>query len=62
MWRLFSVHSINKTAKIDLQHILVFRDLPYVFAEDLLGLCPDQEVELTFDVVLRMSLISKAPY
>ena len=45
-----------------LKNIVVIREYPCVFPEDLPGLPLDREVKFSIDLVLGTSLVSKAPY
>lgn len=45
-----------------LKDILVIRDFPEVFPEDLPGLSPDREIEFSINLVHVCAPISKAPY
>ena len=44
------------------EDILVVKEFPNMFSEDLPGLPPKREVEFTIDLVLGTGPISKAPY
>lgn len=54
---------IGKSSKeISLQEIPVVREFSDVFAEDLLGLSPDREIEFLVDMLSDIQLISTTPY
>ena len=45
-----------------MDEILVVRDFPYVFPDDIAGLPPNREVEFTIDLILGTEPISIPPY
>jgi len=45
-----------------IENILIIREYPDVFPEDLPGLPPDREVEFSIDLLPGTSPLSKAPY
>ena len=47
---------------LKLDDILVVREFPDVFPEDLRGIPIDREIEFSIDLLPRTSPISKAPY
>ena len=47
---------------LKLDDILVVREFPNVFPEDLSGIAVDREIEFSIDVLLGTSPKSKAPY
>ncbi|GKA51271.1 putative reverse transcriptase domain-containing protein [Tanacetum coccineum] len=54
-----------KTIKVNepkLEDILVARDFPGVFSEDLSGLPPSREVEFRIDLIHGAMLVAKSPY
>ena len=51
----------NMSAK-EIKDILVVREFPDVFPEDLPGLPPNQEIEFTIDVIPGVAPISVPPY
>ncbi|XP_073033835.1 uncharacterized protein [Primulina eburnea] len=61
-WVLAAVIDLNTEMKIEFNEIEVVRDFPDVFADDVLGLPPDREVEFVIDLVPGTAPISKAPY
>ncbi|XP_057969432.1 uncharacterized protein LOC131158558 [Malania oleifera] len=63
-WLASSYASIDyrKREELKLEDIPVIREFSDVFSEDLLGLPPDHEAELTIELTLTMRPISKAPY
>ncbi|GJV24828.1 putative reverse transcriptase domain-containing protein [Tanacetum coccineum] len=52
----------KKSNKKRLEDILVVRDFPKVFPEDLPGLPPIRQVEFQIDLILGTSLVARAPY
>ncbi|XP_050941530.1 uncharacterized protein LOC127149710 [Cucumis melo] len=49
-------------SKLKLEDILVVREFPDVFPEELSGLPPDREIEFSIDLVPGTTPISQAPY
>ena len=47
---------------LKLDDILIVREFPNVFPEDLPGILVDREIEFSIDVLPETSPISKAPY
>ena len=47
---------------MNLEDILMIKEFPDVFPEELLGLPLKGEVDLTIEVLLGTTLISRAPY
>ena len=47
---------------MNLENIPVIREFPDVFPEELLGVPPEREVDLSIEVVQRTTPISRAPY
>ncbi|XP_075518276.1 uncharacterized protein LOC142552386 [Primulina tabacum] len=58
---LASVVDVQKESNLQLQDIVVVKDYPDVFADDVPGLPPDREVEFVIDLIPGTSPISKAP-
>ena len=52
----------SKRGQVDLEDIPMIKEFPYVFPEELLGLPPEREVDLSIEVVHGTNLISRAPY
>ena len=46
----------------DMSKVLIVRDFPDVFSEDLHGVPPERQVEFHIDLVLRVAPIAKALY
>ena len=53
---------MSNESHLKLEDILVVRDFPDVFPNDLSGLSPKSEVEFTIDLVPGTTPISKTPY
>ena len=53
---------VSNESDLKLEDILVVRDFPNVFLDDLPGLPPESEVEFIIDLVLGTVPISKTPY
>ncbi|GKA01148.1 putative reverse transcriptase domain-containing protein [Tanacetum coccineum] len=51
-----------KTKEQKQEEIVVVRDYPEVFPDDLLGLPPNQEIEFCIELVLGAILVAKSPY
>jgi len=49
-------------AKYSLEDILVVREFPYVFPEEIPSMPPPRKVEFWIDLTPKATLISKAPY
>ena len=47
---------------MNFENIPVIREFPNVFPEELPGIPPEREVDLSIEVVQGMTLISRAPY
>ena len=45
-----------------LDEILVVREYPYVFSNDILEFPPEREIEFSIELILEMGPISIAPY
>ena len=58
----FLAYMVCNENKVRLEDILIVRDFPDVFPNDLPGLPPDREVEFIIDLVPRIAPISKVPY
>jgi hypothetical protein len=54
--------SLNATKAILMEEIMVVRDFPDVFPEDLLGMPLDRDIEFIVDLVPGTAPISKRPY
>ena len=52
----------SKREQANLENILVIREFPDVFPEELPGVPPEREVDLSIEVVQGTTLISRAPY
>ena len=52
----------SKREQVNLENILVIREFPDVFPEELPGVPPEREVDLSIDVVQRTTPISRTPY
>ena len=52
----------SKRGKIELENILVVKDFPDVFLEELPGIPPVREVDLFFEILPGTTPTSKAPY
>ena len=53
---------MSNESDLKLEDILVVRNFPDVFPEELSSLPPEMEVEFTIDLVLGTTPISKTPY
>ena len=51
----------SKRGQVDVEKIPVVREFPDVFPKELLGIPPEREVDLSIDIVLGTTPISKAP-
>ncbi|GJS30992.1 putative reverse transcriptase domain-containing protein [Tanacetum coccineum] len=59
----FLAHVVEKDPKVKLiQDILVVRDCPEVFPEDLPKLPPTRQIEFQIDLIPRTAPVAKAPY
>ena len=52
----------SKRGLIELENILIVKDLPDVFPEELLGIPPKKEVDLSIEILLGTAPTSRAPY
>jgi len=52
----------SKKGKIGLFDISIVREFPNVFPEELPGLSPEREVEVTIDILSGVSPIAQPPY
>ena len=52
----------SKRGQVNLEDISVIKEFPDVFLEELPGLPPEREVNLTIEVLHGMTPISKVPY
>ena len=52
----------SKRGQIELENILVVKDFPDVFPEELLGIPPVREVELSIEILPGTAPTSRAPY
>ena len=52
----------SKRGQIELENILVVKDFPDVFPEELPGIPPVREVELSIEILLGTAPTSRAPY
>lgn len=52
----------GRDQELKVQEVLVVREFPDVFPEELSGLPPEREIEFAIDVVPGTEPISKAPY
>ena len=52
----------SKIGQFDVEKILVVREFPYVFPEELPGIPLEREVDLSIEIVLRITPMSRAPY
>ena len=52
----------SKREQVNLEKILVVKEFPDVFPEELPGIPPKREVELSIEVVHGTTPISRAPY
>ncbi|GJT51475.1 putative reverse transcriptase domain-containing protein [Tanacetum coccineum] len=51
-----------KAKEKEQEDIVVVRDFPEVFSDDLSGLSPVQEIRFRIDLILRATLVAKSPY
>ena len=52
----------SKKGQVDVEKIPVVREFPDVFPEELLGIPPEREVDLSIEIVSGTTLISRVPY
>ena len=52
----------SKRGQVNLENIPVIKEFPDVFLEELPGLPPEREVDLSIEVVQGTTPISRAPY
>ena len=52
----------SKGGQVKLEDILVVKEFPYVFPEELPGLLLEREVDLSIEILLRTTAIYKEPY
>ena len=52
----------SKRGQVDVENIPVVKEFSDVFPEELPGIPPEREVDLSIEVVHGMTLISRAPY
>ena len=52
----------SKREQVNLENILMIREFPDVFPEELPGVPPEREVDLSIEVVQGMTPISRTPY
>ena len=52
----------SKRGQVDVEKILVVREFPDVFLEELPGIPLEREVDLSKEIVLGIAPVSKAPY
>ena len=52
----------SKKGQVDVEKIPVVKEFPDVFPEELSGIPPEREVDLSIEVVHGMTPISRAPY
>ena len=52
----------SKRGQVDVEKIPIVREFPYVFLEELLGIPPEREVDLSIEIVSGTTPISRAPY
>ena len=53
---------VSKRGQVNLDDIPVINEFPDVFPEELLSLPPKREVDLSIEVLLGTTPISRAPY
>ena len=51
-----------KRGQVDVEKILVVREFPYVFPEELPGFPPEREVDLSIEILPGTTPTSRAPY
>ena len=52
----------SKRGQVDVEKIPVVKEFPYVFPEELPGIPPKREVDMSIEVVHGTTPISRAPY
>ena len=52
----------SKREQVNIKNIPVIKEFPDVFPEELLGVPPEREVDLSIEVVQGTTPISRAPY
>ena len=52
----------SKRGQIELENIMVVKDYPDVFLEELPGIPPEREVDLSIEILLGTAPTSRAPY
>ena len=52
----------SKKGQVDVEKIPVVREFPNVFPEELLGIPPEREVDLSIEIVSGTTPISRVPY
>ena len=52
----------SKKGQVDVEKILIVREFPYVFPEELLGIPLEREVDLSIEIVPGTTPMSRAPY
>ena len=52
----------SKRGQIELENIMVVKDFPDVFPEELPGIPPVREVDLSIEILPRTAHVSRAPY
>ena len=52
----------SKRGQVNLEDIPVVKEFPNVFLEELPGLPPEREVDISIEVLHGTTLISRAPY
>ena len=62
MRHFFALILDSKRGQVDVEKIPVVREFPYVFPEELLGIPPKKEVDLSIEIVPRTTSISRVPY
>ena len=58
----FSLILNSKRGQVDVEKIPVVKEFPNVFPKELLGIPLEREVDLSIEIVLGTTPISKAPY
>ena len=52
----------SKRSQVDVEKIPVVREFPNVFPEELLGIPPEREVDLSIEIVPGTTPLSRPPY